>query len=143
MEEIYWYALKLLQGRDYTVSGLCEKLEAKFGTVPPQVIEQLLQKKFLNDRRFAENYVAKRKNRGAQQVREELAARGVSTELVDEIVSRTDWPSLKEALAAKMNDWSLRAPLQPRDAGRLFRALLRLGYDEDAIREEIEQLNEQ
>jgi len=36
----------------------------------------------------------------------------------------------------------LRPPLQPRDAGRLFRALLRLGYDEDAIREELEQLEQ-
>ncbi len=142
MDEIYAYALKLLRGRDYTVSKLCEKLEAKFGAVPPQLIEQLSQKKFLNDRRFAENYVAKRKNRGAQQVREELAARGVAPELVDEIVSRTDWPSLKEALAAKMNDCGLRGPLQPRDAARLFRALVRLGYDEDSIREEIEQLDQ-
>jgi len=38
-----------------------------------------------------------------------------------------------------MNDWKLRAPLQSRDAARLYRALVRLGYDEDAIREEIEQ----
>jgi SOS response regulatory protein OraA/RecX len=142
MKEIYNHAIKLLRGRDYTVSELCEKLEAKFGTVPPQVIEQLLQKKLLDDRRFAENYVAKRRNRGAQRVREELATRGLAAELVDEIVSRTDWPSLKEALAAKMNVWALRGPLQPRDAARLFRALVRLGYDEETIREEIEQLRE-
>jgi hypothetical protein len=45
-------------------------------------------------------------------------------------------------LADKMNGWKLGAPLQSRDATRLFRALLRLGYDEDAIREEIEQLRE-
>src|SRR5437867_10663578 len=58
MNEIYAYALKLLRGRDYTISKLCAKLEAKFGSVPPEVIEQLLEKKFLNDRRFAENYIA-------------------------------------------------------------------------------------
>ncbi len=142
MNEIYSYALKLLRGRDYTISKLCEKLEAKFGSVPPEVVDELVRKKFLNDRRFVENYVAKRKSRGAQQLREELAARGIPTKLAEEIVSATEWPSLQEALAAKMKDWNLCTPLQARDAGRLFRALLRLGYDEDAIREEIEQLEQ-
>ena len=143
MNEIYAYALKLLRGRDYTISKLCAKLEAKFGgSVPPEVIEQLLEKKFLNDRRFAENYIAKRKSCGVQQVREELLALGISAKLAEEIVSHTEWPSLQDALTAKMRDWNLRPPLQPRDAGRLFRALLRLGYDEDAIREELEQLGQ-
>jgi SOS response regulatory protein OraA/RecX len=142
MKEIYNYALKLLKGRDYTVTKLSEKLEAKFGAAPSEVLEQLLQKKFLNDRRFAQNYVARRKHCRAPQLREELSERGVPSELADEILSDTDWPSLREALEAKMNDWKLRPPLQMRDAARLFRALLRLGYDDDAIREEIEQLRE-
>ena len=142
MNEIYFYALKLLKARDYTVAGLTEKLEAKFGEVPPEVIQQLLQKKFLNDLRFTENYIARRKHCGAPQLREELSARGVSEELAEEILSRTEWPSLHDALTAKMNDWHLRSPLQSRDAARLFRALFRLGYDEDAIREETEQIND-
>ena len=142
MNEIYFYALKLLKARDYTVAGLTEKLEAKFGEVPPEVIQQLLQKKFLNDLRFTENYIARRKHCGAPQLREELSARGVSEELAEEILSRTEWPSLHDALTAKMNDWHLRSPLQSRDAARLFRALFRLGYDEDAIREEIDQLHD-
>ena len=143
MHEIYTYALKLLKGRDYSVSELSRKLEAKFGEAPPEIIQQLLQKKFLNDRRFAQNYVERRKQRGAAQVREELAARGVPSEITEEILAETGWPSLHEALAAKMNDWRLRPPLDGRDAARLFRALFRLGYDEDAIREEINQLEQQ
>src|SRR5579862_2351536 len=141
MNEIYAYALKLLKNRDYTVSQLSQKLEAKFGEVPPEVIQQLLQKKFLNDRRFAQNYVARRKHCGAPQVREELSMRGIPSELAEEILAETEWPSLHEAVAAKMNDWRLRPPLQERDAARLFRALFRLGYDEDAIREEIDHVN--
>ena len=142
MNEIYFYALKLLKARDYTVAGLCEKLETKFGEAPAEVIQQLVQKKFLNDRRFTENYVTRRKHCGAPQLREELSARGVSDELAEEILSRTEWPSLHDALTAKMNDWHLRSPLQSRDAARLFRALFRLGYDEDGIREEIDQIND-
>ena len=143
VDEIYVQALKLLRARDYTVAKLREKLESKFGSVPDAIIEQLLRKNFLNDRRFAENYAAKRKHRGAAMLREELIARGIPAAVAGEILSGTDWPSLREALTAKMKDWNLRAPLQSRDAARLFRALLRLGYDESAIREEIEQLHEQ
>jgi regulatory protein len=105
-------------------------------------LDLLIQKKFLNDRRFTENYVARRKDRGVSLLRQELINKGVDTDIVDEILSNAEFPSLKEAVAAKMNDWKLRVPLQSRDAARLFRALVRLGYDEDAIREEINQVRE-
>src|SRR5258708_6457715 len=138
MDEIYTYALKLLRARDYSAARLRQKLKSKFGEVPEEVFDLLLKKNFLNDRRFAENHVARRKDRGVAVLREELLSHGIAPELADEIVSGADWPSLREALAAKMKDWKLRAPLQSRDVARLFRALHRLGYEEDAIREEIE-----
>src|SRR5690242_10602467 len=138
--EIFNYAVKLLAQRDYSVGRLREKLAAKFGASPDDVIQQLISKRFLNDRRFAENYLARRKNRGQVRVREELLARGIPSEVVEEVLSAADWPSLRDALAATMNGWHLRKPLQPRDAVRLFRAMARLGYEEEAIREEIEHL---
>ena len=140
MDEIYFYALSLLKRRDYTASELRAKVEAKFGTAPAEVIHQLLEKKFLNDRRFAENYVAKKKHRGAAQVLEELVARGIPAEMAAEIVSKEQWPSLQQAVAAKMDDWKLRPPLDARHASRLFRALFRVGYDADEIREELQKL---
>jgi SOS response regulatory protein OraA/RecX len=143
VDDVYSYALKLLKARDYSVQALKQKLVTQFGCAPLDLIELLLRKNFLNDRRFAENYVARRKHRGTAALREELLSRGISTELTDEILSRQEWPSLREALKAKMDDWNIGTPLQSRDAARLFRALLRLGYDEDAIREEIEGLNAQ
>jgi regulatory protein len=142
VDEIYAHALKLLRMRDYTIAELQKKLEAKFGVVPEAVFDLLIRKKFLNDRRFAENYVARRKNRGVSLLRQELIDKGVDTELAEEILSNAEFPSLKDAVAAKMGDWLLRVPLQSRDAARLFRALVRLGYDEDAIREEIENLEQ-
>jgi SOS response regulatory protein OraA/RecX len=141
-ETIYTYALKLLRTRDHTVAMLRQAVENKFGSAPEELIQQLLKKNFLNDRRFAENHIRRRRNRGEPLLREELMSRGVASDVLDEVLSSTDWPSLSEALAAKMKIWKLRAPLQSRDAARLFRALLRLGYDEDAIREQIENLRE-
>jgi len=139
MDEVYVHALKLLQRHDYTIAELRTKLVAKFSAVPEGLIEQLTQKNFLNDRRFAENYVAKRKERGELILRNEMRARGVPADLVNEVLEEAEWPSLREAMAARMKIWKLSGPLQSRDAARLFRALLRLGYDEDAIREEIEK----
>ena len=63
--EILTYAMKLLATRDYSVARLREKLVRKFGEAPEAVIQQLLTKRFLNDRRYAENYVANRRSRGA------------------------------------------------------------------------------
>jgi SOS response regulatory protein OraA/RecX len=142
VNEVYFYALKLLRQRDYTVSALRKKIKDKFEVVPDDVIPELIRKNFLNDRRFAENYVTRRKDRGQTAVRQHLLASGIARELADAVLAQIAWPSLREALAAKMNDLKLRTPLQQRDAVRLFRALQRLGYDEDAIREEIENLHE-
>jgi SOS response regulatory protein OraA/RecX len=136
--EIFNRAVKLLAGRDYSIEGIRKKL----GNVPDAVIERLVAKRFLNDRRYAENYVARRRDRGVPRLREELLSRGISPDLASEILGKIEWPSLREVLAAKMVDWNLRPPLVSRDAARLFRALARLGYEEDAIREEIEQLHE-
>jgi SOS response regulatory protein OraA/RecX len=140
VDEIYLYALKLLKARDYTIASLRVKLALKFESVPEPAIEQLIRKNFLNDRRFAENYVRRRQDRGRAVLLEELLVRGVPADIADEILQQTPWPSLREALEAKIKGLKLRTPLQSRDAARLFRALIRLGYDEDAIREEIESI---
>jgi len=143
VDKVYAYALKLLKARDLSAAELGHRLRLKFGIPPDGVIQQLLAKNFLNDRRFTENYIARRKHRGQAVVREELLAHGIPADLILEMVARSEWPSLREALAAKMKGLKLRAPLQSRDAARLFRALHRLGYEEDAIREEIENINAQ
>jgi SOS response regulatory protein OraA/RecX len=143
MDEIFTYALKLLARRDYSIADLREKLESRFGEIPGDVIDRLIQKKFLNERQYVENYISRRKARGKAVLRAELEMRGVPKTLIDEALAGTESASLRDALNARMIDWKLGPPLQTRDAARLFRALARLGYDEDAIREEIEHLHEQ
>ena len=143
MNEIFNHAVKLLARRDFSVARLMEKLRAKFGDVPDDVIAQLSAKRFLNDRRFTEEYVRRRKKVGIARLRQELEAQGIAPALREEILGETEWASLRSALAGKMVDWNLHPPLNSRDAARLFRGLARLGYEEEAIREEIEQLHEQ
>jgi len=142
-EAVFLYAVKMLARRDYSIARLREKLASKFGAFPDDVIDQLISNRFLDDRRYAENYVAGRRKRGAASLRRDLLARGISENITNDVLSSLEWPSLHEAAAARMVDWNLHAPLRPYDAARLFNALVRLGYEEDAVREEIEQLHEQ
>ena len=143
MNEIYHYALKLLRRRDYTEKQLRGKLENKFGDAPAEVLSALQTKRFLDDRRYAENFVAKHADSHPEYVRNLLEEAGIRRETADAAVSAMNWPSLRDVLKAKIAGWRLHAPLQRRDAARLFRALSRLGYSEEEIREELEQLHEQ
>ena len=143
MSEIYRHALKLLSGRDYTTRELREKIEKKFGSVDESVVADLIKRKFLDDRRVVRNFAAKKARYSIEYIHERLLERGVDAKIVSEALRDADRPSLRDVLDATMADWKLRAPLHPRDAARLFRALGRLGYREDAIREELEPLHEQ
>ena len=143
MNEIYHHALKLLRRRDYTQRQLEEKLEAKFGSVPEEIVQQLLQKRFISDDRYAENFVRKHTESHPDWVRQALEDAGVARKTIDTAIAACNWPSLPEVLRAKMQSWRLRPPLERRDLARLFRLLSRLGYPEENIREELEQLHEQ
>jgi SOS response regulatory protein OraA/RecX len=143
VDEIYNESLKLLKRRDYSVAQLKEKLLLKFDDVPQEIIQTLLNKRFLDDARFARNFAAKRRNCHPSLVLTELLNLGVSRETADQTVSATAWPSLQDVLRATMIDWKLQPPLHRREAARLYRALARLGFPEDEIREELDQLHEQ
>jgi SOS response regulatory protein OraA/RecX len=143
VNEIYHHALNLLRRKDYTRQQLLAKLKAKFGEVPEEVTETLLRKRFLDDGRYAENFVAKHLDSHPDWVRQALEEAGVEREAVDYAIGNSRWPSLRDVLKAKMLVWRLRPPLERRDVARLFRLLSRLGYPEEDIREELEQLHEQ
>jgi SOS response regulatory protein OraA/RecX len=111
--------------------------------VPVEVTELLLSKRFLDDRRYAENFVTRHPDAHPRWVRQALEEGGIDESTIDHAVAEAQWPSLRDVLKAKMLVWRLRPPLVRRDAARLFRLLSRLGYPEEEIREELEQLHEQ
>jgi SOS response regulatory protein OraA/RecX len=142
MDEVYHRALKLLSMRDYTVAELRAKLEAKFGAVNEQVINDLRTRKFLDDRRIVQNFLSRKPRHSREFVEERLLERGIDAAIIKESLENVDRPSLRAVVNATMSDWNLREPLHRRDIARLFRALNRLGYQEDAIREELERFHE-
>lgn len=81
---LYMLALKWLTRREHSVlelrNKLCEKTDdAKLIT---EIIEQLLQKKYLDDTRFAESYARMRANKGCGllRIKQELKQKGVIAE---------------------------------------------------------------
>jgi SOS response regulatory protein OraA/RecX len=142
VDDIYHYALKVLRRRDYSESQLREKLTFKFGSTPEEILETLRAKRFLDDRRYAENFTTKHADCHQEWIRTALEQAGIAQDLVAEVLSGRVWPSLRDVANAKMSALRLRPPLQGKDATRLFRALGRLGYPEDEIREELERLHE-
>src|SRR4051794_27601356 len=99
--------------------------------VPPELFQTLLQKHFLDDLRFARNYAAKRRGCHPSLVRTELLNAGISTELTECALTEIEWPSLPDVVRATMMNWKLQPPLHHREAARLYRALVRLGFPED------------
>ena len=139
-DEIYEYAIKLLARREQSTHGLQTRLERKFGAVTRSVIDRLVEKRYLDDRRFAETYIRGRKYWGRRRLEYELKRHGVGDNIVEQVIAAEKWPSLVEALGAKVKDLNVKPPLSVRDAGRLSRSLARLGYEEEAIRDELENL---
>lgn len=84
-------ALNLLARREHTERELRAKLLAKGFAVEiiAQVIQQLAEKNFLSDNRFAELYVQQRarKGYGPLRIQQELQQRGVATEIVEQVLT--------------------------------------------------------
>ena len=139
-EKMYGYAIKLLAARDYSVDRMRARIEKRFGRHPGEVIDRLLSQRFLDDRRYAESFVRVRKSRGRLWLRSELIRSGIEQTITDEVLEREDWPSLVDVLEARLKRLKLVPPVPVREVARLSRFLLRLGYDDDEIREELEKL---
>jgi len=133
------HALKLLARRDYSIAGLRRKLESRFDDVPESTIDWLVGKRYLDDRRFSEDLTARRRHRSRMLLETELASAGVADDIARAVLDGQSWPSLAEVLEAKIVDSKLDPPIEQSEAARLFRAIARLGYEEEDIRSELER----
>jgi regulatory protein len=137
------HALKLLAGRDYSTHQIRKKLEKRSGSAAgaiDNVIGHLLSAHYLDDDRYARNFVESRLKRGRPQLQVDLERAGVGPKLARRVLDDQDWPSIAQALQAKMKSLNLGRPLKLPDAGRLSRALQRLGYDAEEVESELDKL---
>lgn len=100
-------AQRLIARRDHSCRELAEKLKVR-GVAPPaieQTIEQCLHYGWLNDQRFAENYIRYRSRNGFGPIRilAELSQRGVAQSMIPDLnnVEDVDWFELAAEVARK------------------------------------------
>lgn len=138
-DQLKTYALKLIGGRSLSIGELREKLRKK-AEKPDDVIaviETLRELKFLDDRRFAENFAAVRRDSrglGRQRALSDLlkkrVAPGLATQAIDQAYAEVDEVQMIEAyLARKYRNKDLGQTLkEPRELASVFRRLRGAGF---------------
>ncbi len=103
-----------------------------------RVIERLLERGYLNDAKFAEIFVRSRanlRNYSTRRMKLELQKKGVSSDIIDQVLSESDDfdenVALKNLIAKKQNRYD--------DEQKLIVYLARQGFTYDAIRSAINQ----
>ena len=135
-------ALYLLEHRSHSKRELTEKIArtAASRQAAQAAADHLEEIGLIDDRAYAESYARElvvRKRYGLRRVRQELARKGISRELVEEILAPygEDGDSFRENIAQVLER---RYPLWQQDEKvrrRAVAALQRLGYSYDQIRE--------
>ncbi len=142
LKKIRDFALRLLSGRDHSIYELRLKLQKKFSSYPEEmegVIQECIEKKYLDDERFAQEWIRFREEgspRGTFLLKQELRKKGVSPEVIDSVLSHipeTDGLAKAETLAKKKIS-SFPPDLSAlKKRERLFRFLLSRGFDHGVI----------
>ncbi len=138
-KEILNYAFRLLNRKDYTQKELKDKLCGKFSCSNESEIDKVLRHleghNFLNDSRYAENYVYFRlkKGYGKRRIRHELTEKGINNELIEKALSNSS-EIVENVFLKKLKQLEGKK----RKRSKLFDFMLRRGFESEKI---IELLN--
>jgi len=130
-------AVALLARRDYSSAGLRARLVAQgYEDVTVQhVLEELIERRYVDDERYAEQYVSYHAARGhgPKRIERELAAEGLGEQVVTAALATiADWSALAREL--RIRRFGLKAPTSWQEKGRQARFLLYRGFSNDHIR---------
>ena len=131
------YIVNLLARREYSEFEIRNKMQEK--AFPEEEIDQAIAqcqaKNWQSDRRFAENYLNSRaqKGYGAIRIRQELRQlKGVSSEIIDETLMETevDWYEMAEnLLRKKFPDYA--DPQTPKMKQKMWQYMMSHGFRSD------------
>ena len=136
-------ALNLLARREHSYHELKQKLAAKnWGEADVEATLTALQQEGLqSDKRFGENYVRYRaqKGFGPLKINDELIHKGISNDLIEQCMAgyKSVWPViLKRVINSKISDSSqINLASQVKHRLRLERFLQQRGFNVDLIRQ--------
>ena len=143
--DLYSAAIRGLARRAYSVHEMRVYLErrAEDKNVAAQILERLKQSSYLDDGRYARQFVRLRseiRKQGAFRIARDLRARGVPDRHIEAALAErgteSDETQLVRAHLSRRFKF-LRGPLDERRKASLYRSLLRAGFSPDTIRREL------
>jgi regulatory protein len=146
--ELYTAAINSLARRAYSVYEMRTYLErrAEEKEAVPPVLGRLKEHKYLDDERYARQFVrlrAETRKQGAFRIARDLRARGVPDRHIEAaLAERAAVSDEGEVVRARLTRRlkTLRGPLDGRRTASLYHSLLRAGFSADTIRRELRAL---
>ncbi len=142
---------KLLARRNHSALELKRKLLQKRydKKLIEDVINELIEKEYINDSLFAENFYKEemtKKNLGENRLRADLFKKGINKKIIDEVINKNRDPALMlnnaVFLAAKKINYLKKASKEKNKIKqKVFSYLQNKGFDSDTIREVFRQMN--
>jgi regulatory protein len=143
--ELYIAAINGLARRAYSVHEMRVYLErrAENKDAVKHIVEQLKERNYLDDARYARQFVrvrAELRKQGAFRVARDLRARGVpdrhiEAALAERAAGSDEGAVVRARLVRRIK--TLRGPLDERRKASIYRSLLRAGFSADTIRREL------
>jgi regulatory protein len=136
---IYAYAIDLLSAREYSKKSLAEKLQKKFPSAPKdeieEVLELLVQKKYLDERRSIENFLRYRREyspRGKRMIAQDMYTKkfdsDISSQVLEELFPEEEEQKDCIILAQKKYDSLVLLNDEQKKRDKVFRFLSGKGF---------------
>ncbi len=135
------YLIYLLASRDYTIKEIRDKLEQAF--YPDSVIEDIilygLERHYLDDLRYAQDYIAIRKSsKSIRQLKYQLSMKGISSAILDDIEEQND---IEDLFPMVQRYWERKKGTPYEKNAKTYQYFVRKGYDSSIIKELIRKIS--
>lgn len=130
-------AMHILERTDKTEAQLRRKLEES--EYPKEAVESAIayvtSYGYLDDRRYAEHYIEwKKQGKGKARLKMELVQKGISREIIEEVLEPTDFGETREMIRQIiLKKRKTDIPMNEKEKQRLYGFLMRKGFSSSDI----------
>ena len=130
-------AMHILERTDKTDAQLRRKLEES--EYPKEAVESAIayvtSYGYLDDRRYAEHYIEwKKQGKGKARLKMELVQKGISREIIEEVLESTDFGETREMIRQIiLKKRKTDIPMNEKEKQRLYGFLMRKGFSSSDI----------
>ena len=130
-------AMHILERTDKTEAQLRKKLEES--EYPKEAVESAIayvtSYGYLDDRRYAKHYIEwKKQGKGKARLKMELAQKGISREIIEEVLESTDFGETREMIRQIiLKKRKTNIPMNEKEKQKLYGFLMRKGFPSSDI----------